>query len=166
MKDLTQKFTLYRECARNLWNRYFLNQMPLEDPWDFRDHFEDICVLLFTSFVLHPIGRCKEKKTPSYMAHLEPLAFLQVIPSLDSGVPVQINREKEGSHAYWDYPLKTIRPPDATLLFIDYFDFDVLGSREFEYCLVRIVESKAFPEIIGRDALINSKDVKIVLQDD
>jgi hypothetical protein len=38
--------------------------------------------------------------------------------------------------------------------FINFFDFDVLGHRDFVYYRVRIVESKTHPELVGRDSLI------------
>jgi hypothetical protein len=87
------------------------------------------------------------------------------VPSAESGVPININREVKCT-GYWDYHLNVIKPADAELRFIDYFDFDILGFRDLQYCRVRIVTSEKYPDIVGRDALIGSNHVNILLLED
>ena len=164
MNDLTFIFNLYRECACNLWNMYFLKQPLLRVTWDVVDDFDNICTQLFLTLVLDPVGRQSEKKQPMYKYPLSPLMSFRVIPLLEGGVPLRINRDVPPK-GYWDYPFEMIKPSDADLRFIDYFDFDRLGSCHFQYCRVRIVSSERYPELIGRDALLENDKMKIMLVD-
>jgi hypothetical protein len=110
------------------------------------------------------IGKSQERKSPKYMEFPAPLSFLHVTPLAAEGVPVQITREMHKA-TYWDYPLTEIKERDADMRLIDYFNINTFGSRDFEYCRVRIFASSAYPDIAGRDALLEFKDVKIFFDD-
>jgi hypothetical protein len=162
MSDIGRLLSDYRECGRTIWNTYFRPRAAERDEWDLHDEFEDVCVLLFASLVLHPMGRRGEKqKAAGYEKAPDPLMFLRVVPRHASGSPVQINRDVRRS-GYWDHPVKLLRPNDADLRFIDFFDFDVLGVRDFAFCLVRVVASDHLPELVGRDALIAFGDAEFL----
>jgi hypothetical protein len=49
--EVTQSFLQFRECARNLWNTYFL---PLQPEWEHRDSFNEALQPLFEGLVLKP----------------------------------------------------------------------------------------------------------------
>ena len=164
MKDVTRAINLYRECARNLWNLYLHETISSRNEWDLSDEFDDICTLLFSSLVLVPNKCASYKKSHSYDKNPQPLSCLRVVPSSEGGVPIQINREITRS-AYWDFPLSIVKPVDVDLRLIDLFDFDLLGFRDLRFCQVRIIGSPTYPEIIGRDALLGSNDVKIMLDE-
>jgi len=160
MKNITRLTNIYRECSRNLWNTYFIHNISTRNEWDICDEFDNICVLLFSSLVLIPTGCTTCNKSNYYEKFPQPIPYLKVIPAIDDGVPIQINREIEKS-GYWDFGLNFIRPADVDLRFIDYFDFDMLGFRDFKFCHVRIIGSDKYPDIIGRDALLECNDVII-----
>lgn len=161
MKDITRLLNHYRECVRHLWNVYFLDEEPSTVDWDLSDEYEEICEKLFSSLVLARIGRTESKKARAFERSLEPLTFLRIIPLANNGVPIHINREKIPS-PYWDHPKTLIKPDEADMRFIDFFDFGTLGFREFEYCRVRIVASTANPDLVGHDALLQCNHVTIL----
>jgi hypothetical protein len=145
---------------------YFLEQISSEDQWDISDEFDEICTRLFSSLVLNPVGGTSHKKNHSYEQSPKPLLCLQVVPQNKSGTPIQINREKTKASGYWDYPLKLIKPSDVDLRFVDCFDFDKLGYKNFEYYLVHIVDAPKYPDIIERNALIKAQYVNVFFIDE
>lgn len=163
--DITKLMNKYRECARHLWNTYFLEQLSSQYQWDISDEFDQICTMLFSSLVLNQIGGTSCKKSYRYEQFPEPLICLHIVPSAEAGAPIQIAREVK-SFTYWDYPIDLVKPLDVDLRFIDFFDFDVLGYKDFEYYRVRIVGSYKYPDIVGRDALINTHSVNVFFVDE
>lgn len=160
MIEISEKLNIYRECARNIWNNYFLRQMTKHNEFDLKDEFDDLCVMLFSSLILHPLGCISYRKPPSYKPYPKPLNFLVVVPSAKSGVPILVNRDSRRS-GYWDYPVDFVIPSEVELRFIDCYDFGQYQFRDFEYYAVRIVNSTKHKDIIGRDALIEPTCAKI-----
>lgn len=164
MEEITGLLNTYRECARNLWNVYMRHQIhdnesSSSNQWDMSDEFDDICTKLFHMLVLLPLKKINYEKTASYKALKDTLSFLQVVPKHE--VPILINREKNSMSGYWDHPINRIKPDTTDMRFIDYFDFDKLGYRNFEYYQVRIVASSAFPDLTERDALVSPQYVNV-----
>ena len=157
--NITELMNSYRECCRNLWNCYFLrtDSSCEEFDWDIADEFNEICVRLFSSLVLRQIEVFSYEKVLSQRAKIMPcpLKFLHVIPVIETGVPISVNREK--NTGYWDHPIDTIKPDEAKLVFVDYFDFDLMGYRDFQYYLVLIESSSVYPQICGYQALIECR---------
>lgn len=151
----------YRECIRNLWNIHFMPSISINEDWDAKDSFDQICTILFSVLVLDPLGLNFYKKAFSYEQHPKPINVLQVKPATAS-VPIMINREVK-SVGYWDYPVKSISPDEAEMSFIDLFDFEQLGFRDFEFYRVRIVNSSTDKNLVGRDALIRCSNAKVLL---
>lgn len=165
MKNVTQLFNNYRECVRNLWNIHFLKYKSVaSNEWDFFDAYDDICSLLFVSLVLNRIDRETYKKASAYVSSPEPLLFFRVIPSVETGVPLNVSREKNNLH-YWDYPIDLIKPNEADMRFIDFYDFDLLEFREYQYCRVKIIDSNVYPDLVGHDALLGCNQVNIFFDD-
>jgi hypothetical protein len=163
MQDVTAYFSTYRECARHLWNTYFQPTAEKNTDWDLRDHFADTACLLFKTLIAHPLGISDFELTPDYFRNRVAHPSFHVVPRSESGVPILINREKPRS-GYWDHPLKQICPTDAELHFINFFDFDVLGFRNYQYFEVSIYASAKYPDVVGRDVLIDCTYAKIYYQ--
>lgn len=118
--------------------------------------------MLFTSLVLNQVSSdgLKCKKASAYDKTPEPLLFFTIVPSAESGVPINISRDKK-SYGYWDYPINLVKSNEFEMRFIDFFDFDLLGFRDFQYCRVRIIQSNLNPDLIGHDALLCCNDIRI-----
>ena len=158
MNNINHLLMRYRECARSMWNVYFMDQGSHVD-WELCDEYEEICGRLFDSLVLNCLGR-SAKKSRSFDQSPEFMPFLRVVPSVTSGVRIYINREKKSS-PYWDHPITIIQPNDADMRFIDFFDFAKLDVRDFRYIRVRIINSTRDADLIGRDGLIECNDVTV-----
>ena len=166
MKDITKLMNIYRECARNLWNVYFQPQVLLHKSttkWNFFDEFDDICSLIFKLLILNPLGMISFKKSSSYDKYMKHLTFIRIIPLAESGVPIQINREVNQSYGYWDHKIRVIKPFDADLCFVDFFDFNLLAFRDFQYYLIKIINSSTNPELVDHYALIECNHTKVLL---
>lgn len=131
--------------------------------WDLSDEYEEICGKLFSSLVLARIDRTESKKARAFERSPEPLTFLRIIPVTNNGVPIHINREKSPS-PYWDHPTILIKPDEADMRFIDFFDFGRLAFREFAYCRVRIVASTN-GGLVGYDALLQCNHITALFDD-
>jgi hypothetical protein len=168
MEEIDELLNSYRESARNLWNVYIRHQILRNEkeysPWEISDEFDDLCTILFHMLVLKPLGQMNYQKTASYKATKDALPFIHVAPKHE--VQILINREKNETSGYWDYPVNSLKPNMADIRFVDYFDFDKLGYRNFEYYHVRIVSSDEFPDLIERDALLIPQHVNILFQKD
>lgn len=161
LTDVTESLLSYRECARTVWNTYLRPNVRLESRFDYVTEFENICMLLFSSIVLRGIGLPQDAEAPRLIYRTEPLGFLRV-ETATADVPALVNRELIPS-GYWDYPIETLRSVDADLRYIDYYDFDACGVRDFAYVRCRIVAALRLPEVAGRDVLLPAHGVRILL---
>jgi hypothetical protein len=161
MTDVTQLFSTYRECVRHLWNTYF---QPVAEPsqdWDLRDEFDTIARGIFSSLVLRAIGVFDGELAPGYSAEPSALPGFRVVPAVEHGTPIFINRDLPRS-GYWDHPVSRVRPEEVELHLLRFFDFDELGYRDFRYFEVVIHTSTKYPEIVGRAALIEVEHAKVL----
>jgi hypothetical protein len=162
LQDITKEVNIYRECIRNLWNVYFLSRLTEENEFDLKDEFEEISTMIFSSLILNRIGCESFKKSKLNQSKLEPLNFITVSPSDDSGIPLNINRDRGSSkREYWDHPVDFIKPDDVDMKFIDFYDFDQYGFRDFEFYLVNIKESSIDTNLKERNALVKTKHARI-----
>jgi hypothetical protein len=146
---VTNLFQQYRIAARSNWNLFFRSDPDLVN-WDLRDHFERIKKLLFEALVLQRLSLDAGK------------ARFRVVPSVKDGVPIKIEQPREGDrNHYWDHPIQRLRPSEAALEFLDYFDWDALGSLDFKYIRVRIREFPTQPHLVGREALLEPEYAEI-----
>jgi len=160
MVDVTPLFSSYRECVRDLWNTYF---RPLAEPtqdWDVRDEFDAISLSLFSSLVSQPLSASDNKLAPAWSAEPTPLPRFRVVPAIELGTPIFVNRDLPRS-GYWDHPISLVRPGDVELQLLRFFDFDQIGCRDYDYLEVVIHASAPHPEIVGRAALIEFSHAKI-----
>ncbi len=158
MQEITDLIHRHRECSRHIWNSYFYQQAEANDDWDLRDQFEDVCAKLFTSLVLWPIEKESYTFNPAYLQPQREIPFIRVIPTGSCGV--FINREI--CSGYWDHPIKEVSEEDIDMRFIHYFDWSIMGIRDFEFFHVMIISSKLHPELNGRHALVKPLGLKVM----
>jgi hypothetical protein len=161
MTDVTQLFSTYRECVRHLWNTYFRPVAEPSQDWDLRDEFDTIARGIFSSLVLRAIGVFDGELAPEYSAEPSALPGFRVVPAVEHGTPIFINRDLPRS-GYWDHPVSRVRPEEVELHLLRFFDFDELGYRDFRYFEVVIHASTKYPEIVGRSALIEVEHAKVL----
>lgn len=161
MQDVTPLFHTYRECVQHLWNTYFLPVAGPTQDWDIRDEFDTVSRGIFSAIVLRPLGACDRELAPAWSAAPLPLLGFRVVPVIGHGTPILINRDLPRS-GYWDHPVAEVRPEDVELHLLRFFDFDQLGSRDYGYLEVLVQASPRYPEIVGRTALIEISNAKIL----
>jgi len=66
---------------------------------------------------------------------------------------------------YWDHPVRTLERDAATTRFVQFFDWDELAHRGFNYAQVQIVRSPQHNELVGRFALLEFGHVRFQLLD-
>lgn len=162
MIDLTHTVTMYRECLRNIWNLFLINYIPTEDKWTYVDCFDNIIVQLFSMFLTQYKSDGYLLESDFLASRSNPIMNIHIVPAFEYGVPISINRNIPPS-GYWDYPKNIIEPKEVDLRYIGLFDFDLLGFRNFEFYLVRIVNSTTDKLVINRNALIRVKHAKVFL---
>ena len=156
--DLTHSMGRFREAARHLWNSALLAQAT----WDVHGDFNEICATLFRAVIVRPVfgeGACEA--AAAYGA--DPFSWLKVVPTLEHGTPIKINRT-DPPGAYWDHAISRVKPSDVDLWFVDFFDFDNLGFREFDYVAVVIAAYEGHADLAGRPALLEPRHVRFVCQ--
>jgi hypothetical protein len=150
MTDITERIQGYRECVRHIWNTHFRADAERRNDWDLRDEFCDAALILFRALVLHGLDVAETELLADYRAEQEPLAFLRLV--IQTSSQALINRT--GASGYWDDPVTQLEKGDCELRFIQFFDWWVLGFRDYAFYRVRIVASPRYPHLVGRDALV------------
>jgi hypothetical protein len=131
LNDLMQTFRL---ASRAIFNQYF----HLPDPWKDSDsafaaeeRFSAVEAVLFQKLVAEP-------------ALLSLVDYKNMQPSIcvelaekTARAPIMVNREIKSG--YWDYPVGEVAR-DAVMLFIQFFDWDVLSYRDNRFVRVLIKE--------------------------
>jgi hypothetical protein len=162
MSDVTHLFNTYRECVRHLWNTYFRPIAEASQDWDVHEEFDTIARELFSSLVLRPLS-IFDRELASECAR-EPIVLrgFQVVPAIEHGTPICVNRDIPRG-GYWDHPVSRVRRDDVELRLLRFFDFDMLGHREYRYFEVAVAASATYPDIVGRVALIEVGHAKVLL---
>jgi hypothetical protein len=146
--DVTGCLFPYREAARHLWNILFAGSSLAN--FDGVEAFGDIAGRLFDA-VVAPLAAAQAGLADDGGLR----ESLRVVPSTPDGVPIMIENPREGTHnQYWDHPITHVRPDEAELRFLDYYDWDELGMRDYQYYLVEIVSFVNHPELERRHALV------------
>lgn len=161
MEDVTGMVESAGTCLQDLWNAYFRG--PTDDvsscPPELQDLFEEIEARLFGALVLRHLGRLNWLER----FRLEPLPFLVVAPLLQPEARLLVNRRTPHfGNQYWDAFGDCIGPGETTLHFIEWFDWDIYGRREYQYYLVRITDFPRHSELVGRDALIERRHTQVL----
>jgi len=152
---ITQYIHKYRETVRHLWNTSFKDDAN----WDTVDAFKKICDLIYEELILARLDIAAPiLPVDSQSTYLNDY---QIFVDHKGKLSLMVNREIPAS-GYWDYPIKWIPPEDPPdIRPICFFDFDLLGWRNFEYYRVRILKCPTHQKIEGRDALIKCNHVEI-----
>jgi hypothetical protein len=154
MRNVTNLFERYRECARHLRNTQFSTIDTQE--WDVIEDFEAVNRILFERLVLYRLddmwsGRLREERMQE---------FLRLVPITAHGVPVMISRERDRSGA-WDHPIGRLAPAEAEVSFNSYFDWDQHALIDFRYYRGHILQSTKYPGIAGHEVLIETQHAHV-----
>jgi hypothetical protein len=147
MTDITDRMNDYREACRSLWNIHFAKK----NRWELTTPFNQIQRLLFDALVTDGL---------SYEGEAEgvdiPPPALRVVPRSRAELLVA---EADEPHrgTVWSRPKDVlVQAGGITLEFLEYFDWEHLRTREFQYLLCRILGFPDHPEFEGRRALIEA----------
>lgn len=164
-KDITNRFQLYRESARHLWNTYFLPRVQevetFDQKWDLVDQFGQTNVLLLKSLILEELDMhaCEIDLEKDF------LKYIHVVPESAGEVPIMINRPSSDGNKYWDEPITRVKASDVSLEFIGYFDWNQVASRDFAYVRAKIKSFSKHPDLVGREALLETRYCRMVFDD-
>lgn len=162
MKDVSSVFDHYRSNARAIWNMAFWPDGELRN-WDSIDRFHEIEKLLFDALVMAKLDR----EWPQCDLFVNPIPFFQIAPSIAHGTPIMIQKSRPGAPTgYWDDPVNLIKPKEAELQFIAYFDWNHMDYVDLQYYRVKIAGFDAHPELVGREALVGRQHATIQLSDE
>ncbi|MFA6009761.1 MAG: hypothetical protein WC799_07245 [Desulfobacteraceae bacterium] len=153
---ITNHIHKFREAVRHLWNTFLRENST----WDTFDSFTQICELLFEEIVLSKIdSELHINNVYSYIGEYVP--EYQIYVDHPGTLPMMVNRDIIPS-GYWDYPVEWITSGTLNDIRLkDFFDFDQLGWRTFEYYRVKILKCESHPEIEQRYALIKCHDANV-----
>lgn len=152
----------YREAARVLWNCFFLEP---EVDFDDVETFDGVRATLFGALVLRDLGSIAEQALEQLQPHrfirepVPPFGFIRVVPVAER-LPIHIKRAGL-ENGYWDADPKYIDQNTADLLYVDCFDWDVRGYREFHYYRLEIRSWCERPDLEGRAALISVEHCRV-----
>lgn len=143
----------YAECARAIWNTYFLTE-DVSDDTVLR--FEEIRRLLFASIVLAPLDREDDREKED-----DPIRCFQV--QAGSG-PLTVLVEHPGASGdhYWEAAPKDADFSSADLLFVDLFDWDPRAFRDMAYVKVWIASGPPGADVDRRYALFERQSVSVI----
>jgi hypothetical protein len=160
MRNIKYEITLYREAVRHLWNSSYA---MLEDSLRYGiclEIFLEIDYLIFRSLVCEPLGLVLKARSS-----FDPIKNLKVIPNnIHSDAIFKINRTVPAS-GYWDYPVKILNVSDIDCAFICFFDWDEYNVKDCAYYRVRIIDCQSNPDLIGRDALLETSYAEVFLEE-
>jgi hypothetical protein len=158
MRDVTDLFNRYRECVLSIWNGY-LKEPDQDIRFDVRDRWADACVFLFRALVLYPLDYDDPSILPEYRGEQQAIRVIRVVPIKECEILINENPHS----GVWEPTTSNLE--DVDLRFISFWDWDVLGKREFEYVKVLIDEWTKYPEKKNKLALIKTSDAKIMFDE-
>jgi hypothetical protein len=160
MEDISSVFDHFRISARAIWNTAFWPDADFRN-WDSSDQFNEIKRILFSELVLGKVGR----DWPARDIFEIPIPFFQIMPASQM-IPILIqNPRSDRETGYWDHPVNCLASGEAEMHFLDYFDWDLMDYRDFQYYRVTIAKFDARSELVGRDALIQRHQARVHLAD-
>ncbi len=168
--ELNECMNRFRLANRELFNHYFkVPREPSNYKYEFYDGFNAVQEILFQTLVLEPcaIPTMDEKYRYGIGAHPSirvqlpnPNAADNVIGSEPLFAPIMLNRHLDSG--YWDYSVDRFTN-DATLLLIDYFDWESMYSRDNSLVRVQVSDWPQYPETVGKQGLVESYLVRYAL---
>jgi hypothetical protein len=159
MEDISSVFDHYRSSARAIWNTAFWPDPDFRN-WDSIDQFHEVEKLLFQELVLAKVDR----EWPLCDLFVNAIPFFHIAPSIVHGTPILIQNPRPGAPTgYWDDPVNLIKPRQAELLFVAYFDWNEMDYIDPRYYRVKIASFDAHSELVGREALIERQHAAVHL---
>ncbi len=162
VRDVTSIFDHHRVSARAIWNTAFWPDHEFRN-WDSIAQFHEIEKLLFQELVLAKVDR----EWPLQNIFESAIPFFQVVPSIAHGTPILIQKPRQGAPTgYWDEPVNLVKPEQAELLFVAYFDWNQMDYIDLRYYRVKIASFDPHSELVGREALIERQHAAIHLMNE
>jgi hypothetical protein len=143
--DVTGHLHTFRECARHVWNVYFLKVAAGTVNWDIVETFQSIEEALFDALVLHQLPR---RPIPSVA---DEYPFLSI--AID-GVRTPIHISAGEGTGRWDQEPHLAYAGDFEFHLIRLWNWYDQGFRDYNYYYVRISSSSKYSHLVGREALI------------
>lgn len=142
-RAVTEHVLAYRECARTVWNGYFRH---LPDGWH---EFINVDHELFTGLVLVQAFDGYGFGSPrSELIRLRPRFGPKGIELLWA------RGEQDGR--YWNWQVRQLEPSRIELAFLEFFDWDAEGIRDFQFARGRVDDCLEVPDLNGADVLIRA----------
>lgn len=154
MINITNILLNYRNSIRELWNNYFISRQNDEDSfaWEMDLYFENIKQELFKALVSTKVF--EEELVYSN----DPLNEIKVEPNLGpKGYMAMYADNIENNTTSWEHIW--IKTENSTFCYIDFFDWTTETVMDCQYVRVRLVESKEFPNLVGKDFLFEAWNV-------
>jgi len=145
MDKLVNKFRL---ASRELFNNYFLEELLVNEDWNFYEHFTLIEEQLFLALVTTQSGIAE-------ITYGFPQPEILVTPRSESicGIPIMLNREIDSG--YWDHSI-TVASPSCVFTFMKFFDWDQKSYQDNRYVRVIVRDWPENPSLVGKHALIET----------
>jgi hypothetical protein len=151
-RNVTEIFQQYRLSLRDVWNAHFW-RLPALRTWDSVEQFERLKPHLFQALV---VSRLEE----GCCAVSHGTAEFCVVPCVpdENGSAVAthvivLNQEKSGYS--WDQEILTLSALEATLRFVDFFEWSMMAYVDLRYYLVEITSFASRTDLLGRRALVD-----------
>ena len=155
MKDINEVFDHYRISARTIWNTAIWPDVALRN-WDSVEQFDEIQRILFSELVLRKV----EREWPLRDIFDKAIPFFHIVPTFDVSILIQ-NPRSATETGYWDHPVNRIKPGEADLLFIAYFDWNRMDYVDLRYYRSKIIRFDAHPDVVGHEALIGREHTTV-----
>jgi hypothetical protein len=148
--ECTQSLREYRDLLRVIWNDYFLSRPIVRDP-DAHVLFNDAAARLFEALIYLPLG-IYVPVTDRYQPGLSGDFIVEIAVS-EANLAVNARPQSVPGKIYGK-PTLPVRPGEAELRFVAFFDWNEFGQREFALLRVQIAKFESHPELVGRHALV------------
>lgn len=148
-QSLNEVMLLFRIASRDLYNNCFRYADAVRRPT--HEQFEIVQQVLWQMLVSDPFDSAKIRYGFANPAIIVTQKFYKA--------SAQINREICSGH--WDHSVKEITR-EAHLSFVEFFDFGQSDYVDHQYVRVQIDDWPSKPELVGKHALLEFRDVTFV----
>lgn len=152
--DFDDSMKRFRLASRELFNQYFHVPDPWKKSdmaWGLEERFSEVESLLFQKLVMEPASL-------PYVAYKSAQFSVGVeLAEKTNRAPLLLNREIKSG--YWDHKINEVNR-EAVMVFIQFFDWDVLSYRDNRFVRVQIESWPSHQELVGKHALIDIRYVR------
>jgi hypothetical protein len=160
MNKVTDLLFTYLDAKQHLWNMYFRNNIKSLYECEPLDSFEAIDRLLFYALVCYPL---KLKLPEDHRVGEDPFASIQVKGrSGSTELPVMVRKPSIDRNRYWELQ-RSLSAPSFVGSFIEFFEWDRYRFLSCSLVRCRIEAVDGADDYIGREALIDLRNVEFVL---